>query len=57
MTDKHREQFDQEPRDQITEENFIEAMEQMPGPRTDVRFENQEPTKEELEARFRLRRA
>ena len=55
--DKHQEQFDEEPRDEITEEDFTEAMEQMLGPRTDVRFENQEPTKEELERRFRLKRA
>ena len=57
MNDKHREQFDEEPRDEITEEDFTEAMEQMLSSRTSVRFENKEPTKEELEKRFKLRRA
>jgi len=52
----HKKQFDKTEREDVTERDFIEAMKAMLGPRTDVRFENKEPTKKQLETRFKLKR-
>ncbi len=54
--DRHRKQFDKTPREEITERDFTDAMKALLGPRTDVRFENREPTKKQLETRFKLKR-
>ncbi len=54
--DRHRKQFDKTEREPITERDFTAAMRAMLGPRTGVRFENREPTKEQLETRFKLKR-
>ncbi len=53
---RHRKQFDKLPRDETTERDLTDAMRAMLGPRTSVRFENREPTKKQLETRFKLTR-
>ena len=53
----NRKQFDKEPRRPVTKDEFLEALESiLLAPRGDTRSENREPTKEELERRYRLDR-
>ena len=53
---RHKKQFDREEREPITERDLTDAMKAMLGGRTDVRFENREPTKKQLETRYKLKR-
>ena len=57
MNDRHKKQFEKEDREPVTEQDFNEALRSMLGPRTSVRSENREPTVEELNRRYKLKRA
>ncbi|MCY4356984.1 MAG: hypothetical protein OXD01_05625 [Gammaproteobacteria bacterium] len=54
ITNCHCKQFDREEHEPITERDFTEVVKAMLGGRTNVRFENREPTKKQLETRFKL---
>ncbi len=53
---RHKDEFDKLDREPVGERDFDEAMNLMLGPKTSVKSENREPTKAELERRFKLRR-
>ena len=54
--ENHKDEFDKTERDPISEQDFDEAMNLMLGPQTSVKSENREPTKEELNRRYKLAR-
>ena len=56
MDKRHREEFEKVERGLVSESEFKEALGVLLGGQTGVKFENREPTRKELEARFKLER-
>ncbi|MCY4285146.1 MAG: hypothetical protein OXC65_07335 [Thiotrichales bacterium] len=53
----NRQEIDAVERDEVDEDEFLAALEQvLLAPRGEIRSENRQPTREELERRYRLER-
>ena len=54
MNKRHKEEFEKIERDEVTEQEFMDALGILLKPKTKVKFENREPTRQDLETRYKL---
>ncbi len=54
MNAKHRQEFEKAERAPVTEDDFMDALNILLKPKTDVKFKNREPAKQALDERFKL---